>query len=448
MKFAKKAIALLGATAMAASLAACGGSSSASSDTSASSDEKVTLNVWAWESTYKAAVKLFEEKYPNITVKLENVGTNTDEYTALDNAISAGSGAPDVAQIEYYALPQYAIKGNLLNISDKGASKYESFYTPGTWSSIQYNGGIYGLPMDSGPMAFFYNKDVFDQAGISEAPTTWDEFYQDAKLIKEKTGNYITSDSGDGGFYDSMVWQAGGTPFKTTGTDTVSIDLSGDSGAKKWTDFWQKMIDEDLIDTKTKGWTDEWNRGLNDGSIAGLLTGAWMPANLLSGAPDAAGKFRVAQLPQWESGETANSENGGSSLAVLSSTKQADAAYKFVDFMSHDASSIKARVEGGAFPADTDTLKDSDFLSKTTLTNSDGEAVDYFGGQKYNEELAKAAENVVSGYQFLPFEVYARGIYGDTAGAAFTGKTTLSKGIDAWQAKLKEYAKQQGFTVK
>lgn len=57
------------------------------------------------------------------------------------------------------------------------------------------------------------------------------------------------------------------------------------------------MIDDDLIDTKTAGWSDDWNKSLNDGSIASLLTGAWMPYNLLSGAPDGEGKWRVAQMP-------------------------------------------------------------------------------------------------------------------------------------------------------
>ncbi|MGX9900709.1 hypothetical protein ACW0JT_14050 [Arthrobacter sp. SA17] len=38
-------------------------------------------------------------------VELVNAGTGNDQYTALQNAISAGSGVPDVAQIEYYALP-------------------------------------------------------------------------------------------------------------------------------------------------------------------------------------------------------------------------------------------------------------------------------------------------------------------------------------------------------
>lgn len=68
----------------------------------------------------------------------------------------------------------------------------------------------------------------------------------------------------------------------------------------------------------------------------------------------------------------------------------------------------------------------------TSLTDSDGKAHEYFGGQKFNEELAKAAANVSTGYKFLPFEVYARGKFGDYAGDAYTGKTTLSDAVASW----------------
>jgi multiple sugar transport system substrate-binding protein len=450
MKFAKKAIALVGALAMAGSLAACGGS--ASSDNAATKTEidpnkKISLTLWTWDSTLPRTIKGFEKKYPNITVKAVNAGTNKDEYTALDNALAAGSGAPDMVQIEYYALPQYALSGDVKNIADLGAKDYGDFYTPGTWSSVNINDGVYALPIDSGPMAFFYNKDVFDKAGVKKAPTTWDEFYQAAKKIKA-AGSYITSDSGDAGFYDSMVWQAKGHPFTTDG-ENVKVDLTGDAGAKKWTDFWQKMIDENLIDTKTAGWSDDWNRSLGDGSIASLLTGAWMPYNLLSGAPQASGKWRVALMPTWEAGGTENSENGGSSLAIPKTTsdEKTAAAYKFMEYALHEADGIKTRVDGGAFPADNDTLKRKSFLDQTAMEDKDGKSVEYFGGQKFNEVLAQSAKNVVTGYQFLPFEVYARGIYADTAGAAFTGKTKLSDGIKAWQDKIVEYGTQQGFKV-
>ncbi|MCI1635444.1 ABC transporter substrate-binding protein [Bifidobacterium sp.] len=448
MKFSKRAVAILGTVVMLAPLAACGGSGSNASD---SGSGKTEVLVWSWDSTLSRTVAGFEKENPNITVKITNAGTNKDEYTALNNAMSAGKGAPDIAQIEYYALPEYVIRENVQNLSDLGASDYKDFYTPGTWSSVNINGGVYGLPLDSGPMAFFYNKEVFDKAGVTQIPTTWDEFYEAAKKIRA-TGSYITSDSGDAGFFDSMTWQAGATPFSTSKDGKeVGINLTSDSGVKKWTDFWQKMIDEDLIDTKTAGWTDDWNKGLNDGSIASLLTGAWMPYNLLSGAPDGSGKWRIAQMPTWEQGGTENSENGGSSLAIIKSDDEAKvkAAYKFLEYATHNAAGIKERVDGGAFPADNDSLASESFLSMTSVKDADGKDNEYFGGQEFNKELAKAAANVVTGYKFLPFEVYARGVFADDVGGAFTDKSiTLEQGIAAWQKNLKSYAESQGYTVK
>lgn len=447
MKFGKKTIALIGAVAMLSSVAACGSTSAGDSGSTGSSDKKIELTVWSWDSTLPRTVKGFEAKNPNIKVKVTNAGTNKDEYNALSNAIEAGSGAPDIAQIEYYALPEYVIRGHLENLSDLGASDFKDFYTPGTWSSVSINDGVYALPMDSGPMAWFYNKDVFDKAGVDPTQVrTWDDFYEAAKKIRA-VDSYITSDSGDAGFFDSMTWLAGATPFETSKDgETVTINLTGDKNVKTFTDFWQKMIDEDLIDTKTVGWTDDWNKGLDDGSIASLLTGAWMPYNLLSGAPNGDGKWRIAQMPTADGSET-NSENGGSSLAVLASTKKADAAYQFIEYANH-GDGVATRVAGGAFPADKASMESDSFKNTTTVKNADGEDVDYFGGQKYNEVLAQAAENVSSDYQFLPYEVKARTIFGDYLGKSYTGDQKLTDGIAAWQKALQDYGKDQGFTVK
>ena len=412
---------------MLVSVAACGNSSSSSAPKQEGDVKEIT--VWAWEPTLTQVAKDFTKK-TGIKVDLKNVGTNTKEYTQLDNAIEAGSGAPDIAQIEYYALPEYVIRGHLENLSDLGASDFKDFYTPGTWSSVSINDGVYALPMDSGPMAWFYNKDVFDKAGVDPTQVrTWDDFYEAAKKIRA-VDSYITSDSGDAGFFDSMTWLAGATPFETSKDgETVTINLTGDKNVKTFTDFWQKMIDEDLIDTKTVGWTDDWNKGLDDGSIASLLTGAWMPYNLLSGAPNGDGKWRIAQMPTADGSET-NSENGGSSLAVLASTKKADAAYQFIEYANH-GDGVATRVAGGAFPADKASMESDSFKNTTTVKNADGEDVDYFGGQKYNEVLAQAAENVSSDYQFLPYEVKARTIFGDYLGKSYTGNQKLGDGVAA-----------------
>ena len=135
---------LLGATALAVALAAtaCGSSSSSggSGKTSSGSAQSATvtdadlqaaltaggnLTVWAWEPTLKKVVADFQTKYPNVHVNLVNAGTGNDEYKALQNAVQAGKGVPDVAHIEYYALPQFELTKSVANLDQFGAASLE-----------------------------------------------------------------------------------------------------------------------------------------------------------------------------------------------------------------------------------------------------------------------------------------------------------------------------------
>ena len=447
MRNTKKVIAATAAVATLVGLAACG--SSNDNGANKGDADKAELVFWGWDSgnSMKEILADFEKANPGITVKFNNTGTAEKTSTALSNAIAAGNGAPDVVMLEDPTVTQFAVTDGLVDLSEFGADKLADDFAAGPWNKLQYNNKPYALPIDSGPEMFFYNKAVFDKAGVDgESIKTWNDYYEAAKKIRA-VDSYITSDSGDAGFFDSMTWLAGAKPFQTSSDGSeVTVNLTEDKGVKTFTDFWQKMIDEDLIDTKTVGWTDDWNKGLDDGSIASLLTGAWMPYNLLSGAPNGDGKWRIAQMPTADGSET-NSENGGSSLAVLASTKKADAAYQFIEYANH-GDGVATRVAGGAFPADKASMESDSFKNTTTVKNADGEDVDYFGGQKYNEVLAQAAENVSSDYQFLPYEVKARTIFGDYLGKSYTGDQKLTDGIAAWQKALQDYGKDQGFTVK
>ncbi|HEY9522729.1 MAG TPA: extracellular solute-binding protein, partial [Thermopolyspora sp.] len=270
---------------------------SSADDVQAALDAGGTLTVWAWEPTLKQVVAEFEKKYPKVKIDLVNAGTGNDQYTALQNAIVAGSGIPDVAQIEYYALPQFALAKSVTDLTAFQADKLEGTFTPGPWQSVHAGSGIYGLPMDSGPMALFYNKEVFDKHHI-KVPGTWQEYLAAAeKLHAADPKAYITSDTGDAGFTTSMIWQAGGKPYQVDGTK-VAIDF-GDEGAQRFTSLWQQLVSKKLV-APISGWSDGWYKGLADGSIASLVIGAWMPANLESGVKAGAGKWRVAPMPQWE----------------------------------------------------------------------------------------------------------------------------------------------------
>jgi multiple sugar transport system substrate-binding protein len=435
------------ATAAMLALAACGGSSddkSTGSTGSASGTEAdVTaalakggeLTVWAWDGTIKDVVAGFQKKYPNVKVNLVNAGTGDKQYTALQNAVAAGSGVPDVAQIEYYAVLQFALAKSLANISGYGATNLKSDFTPGPWNAVTPNGGIYGLPLDSGPMALFYNKEVFDKYGL-KVPTTWTEYVEEARKLHQANPKvYMTGDTGDAGFTTSMIWQAGGKPYTVDGTN-VTINFA-DAGSQKFATTWQPMITEKLV-ASIPPWSDEWFKALGNGTIASLPTGAWMPGNLVSGAAAASGKWRVAPMPQWESGASTDAENGGSSIAVMDKSANKPLAYAFAKYAS-DEEGKDIRIKAGAFPSTTKDLSSPEFLNT---------AFPYFGGQKANEIFAKSATEVVPGWSYLPFQVYANSIFNDTVGKAYVSSTTLSDGLKAWQEQSAKYGTEQGFTVK
>lgn len=442
-----------------------------------SQDSRTHITVWSWEPSMKLLAKKFEKLNPDVRVTIKD----TSGYNNLNTAIQDGYGMPDVVQLEYYALPQYAVSGQLLDITDRVQSE-QTFYTPGTWSSVQLSGHTYGLPMDSGPMAWFYNDDVFNQAGVDVSKIhTWEDYKSAARKLKD-IGAYIAADSGDSSFYNAMIWLAGGRPFITSHDGkTVTLRLSNDKGTKEFTEFWQSMIDEDLIDTSSTTWTQGWKDGLGSGKIASVFAGAWMPSLLLENVPGTAGLWRVAPVPTMN-GEKRNAEMGGSALSILQSSRKPEAAMRFVNFVCHDADGISTRVEGGAFPADVSTLKNTAFLKRTTIRDLRGIDIPYFGGQEFNKVFASVASNVDTGYRYLPFEVYARSDFRATVGKAYDWsrksrdrlntqdmidagitqddgsklklpdspgqRITLKDGLDLWCKDLREYGYNQGFIVR
>ncbi|PPH35749.1 sugar ABC transporter substrate-binding protein [Rathayibacter sp. AY1E4] len=432
------AVAALAAGSLAACSSTSGGGTTTSAGSAADLDSALEaggkITYWSWTPSAEAQVAAFEKAYPKVDVELVNAGTNKDEYTKLENAIKAGSGAPDVVQIEYYAMPQFALSDSLLDLSQYGMGDLEDKYSASTWGSVNIDGKLVGLPQDSGPMALFYNKTVFDQYGIA-VPATWDEYVAAAeKLHTADPSKYITADTGDAGFATSMIWQAGGEPFTTDGTD-VKIDLA-DEGTAKWTGVWNQLVEKKLL-SDTPAWGDEWYKGLADGSIASLVTGAWMPGVLESSVPDASGDWAVAPIPTYD-GTAVSAENGGGGQSVTKQSENPALAAAFLRWLNSDEASVDVFLQSGGFPSTTADLDSSDFT---------GQESEYFGGQKINEVLTQASKDVRSGWSYLPYQVYANSVFGDTVGQAYANGTSLDQGLADWQSKLVQYGNAQGFTV-
>ncbi|WP_277049785.1 ABC transporter substrate-binding protein [Ruania albidiflava] len=440
-KSRRTTVAVAGIAASALLLAACssgtddggGGDDAEPIDAEAVAEEGGDLLIWGWGNAMEPMVEGFMDAYPNVNAELVNVGTGTDHYTAVENAIQAGSGIPDVIVMEYQAVAQFALNGTLADLSGYGADQYAETFTTGTWDAVQFDGGIYSLPMSSGPMALFYNQTVFDEHDI-EVPQTWEEFLEAGRALKEADPDaYIANDTGSANLLQGLLWQQGYQPYQVEG-ENVTISFDGPE-VQNYTDLWQQLIDEDLL-APISDWSDEWYQGLANGTIATLVSGAWMPANFESGVEGAAGDWRVAPMPQWEEGAHSSAENGGSGLGVVDASDNKDLAYAFVEWAT-TGDGIDTRLHA-TFPSTVADLQSEEFLSLES---------DYFGGQRINEVFAESAANVPEGWSFLPYQVYANSILNDNIGTAYTGDTPLAEGLQSWQDALVAYGQDQGFTV-
>ena len=433
----RRALLALPAAAALALSAACGSSGTpAASNTADALATPVTLTFWSWTPAAAPTVKLFEKQYPNIKIDLVNAGQSATEYTKLADAEKGGTGAPDVAQIEYFALPQFVLSKQVVNLDDYGAASLQPKYSASAWSQVSLNGGVYGYPQDTGPMVMFYRKDIFTRLGLT-VPTTWDQFQADAvKIHQADPSDYITSiDPGDAGGMDSLIWAAGGAPFKSSGT-SVTANLS-DPGAQKVATLWTNMLQQHLVDP-TPGWTTDWWNGMAGGEFATWITGAWAPGSIGSTIPQTDSDWAAAPMPQWTAGADVTSQNGGSSDAVMATSQHKAAAAAFAQWLNTNPAATASLTANGLFPATTALLSSQSFLDAP---------ISALDGQDANKVFVDASEHVAAGWQYLPYQVYANSVYGDTVGQAETAGTSIMTGLQSWQSQIDSYGTQQGFSV-
>jgi multiple sugar transport system substrate-binding protein len=139
---------------------------------------KASITYGFWDSAQEDAVKkqlaAFMEQYPDITVEPQIVPWN-DYWTKLQTGV-AGGEIFDVFWINSASLPVYASKGTLQTIDpliESGAIDPANFPDP-LVEMYGYEGVQYGIPRDFDTIALFYNKDLFDAAGVAYPDDTWD----------------------------------------------------------------------------------------------------------------------------------------------------------------------------------------------------------------------------------------------------------------------------------
>ena len=444
----------LGATgglSLSAALAAGCGSSGSSGGSSASATPlsqaeidkamttPTTLTFWTWVPNISDEVALFEKKYPAIKVDVVNAGQGAPQYTKLRTALQANSGAPDVCQIEYQYIPTFTLTDSLLDLRPYGASAIKSEFVDWVWGQVTgSNGEVWAIPQDTGPMGMLYREDIFQQHGIS-VPTTWDEFADAArKLHAADPDVYLTNlAANEAAAWHGLLWQANAKPYVTSGSSTIQLNVD-DTASQKVATYWGELAQQGVISTDAD-FTDSWYTGFNKGKYATWLTAAWGPVFLSGSAQATSGKWRAAPLPQWDAASPVSGNWGGSTTAVIKTTKNAVAAAQFAQFLNSDPDSASLFASKQfLFPSTKALLADASFIDQTPA---------FYGGQQVNKLFAQISDTVSTTFQWPPFLDEVVTDWTDTVGKALADKTDAVTSLGQWESELTTYAKNQGFTV-
>ncbi|GGQ86404.1 ABC transporter substrate-binding protein [Streptomyces flaveolus] len=330
-------------------LSACG--SGDDTDTSAGKGP-VTITFWGWAKGTQEVVDAFNSSQQEVRVNFQEIPSgNAGGYAKISNAVKAGN-APDVFNVEYPQLPDFVSRGAVQDIGEHVSDGLKSKYLPQAMQMTTLGGTTWALPLDVAPQTFYYRKDVFEKAGITAPPKTWDEFRADAEKIKKAVPDtrIATFFPDDPSTFEAMAWQAGAQWFKAE-TESWKVGFQ-DAATNKTAAYWQKMIDDDLVQV-APSFSQQWTASLQKNQTVGYLGASWGAGVLGSTLPDQSGKWAAAPMPTFD-GAPASGMLGGTTFAVSKDSEKAEAAVKFAEWATTTEDGIKARISTGtssAYPA-------------------------------------------------------------------------------------------------
>jgi multiple sugar transport system substrate-binding protein len=318
-------------------------------------DATISYSIWGDPAEIKnqqAVVDAFHAANPKITVKV--TVSDWDTYWSKLQTGIAGGDAPDVFAMDGPLFPDYQGRDVLLDLKPYiDRSGYDltqladqavaDFTTPS---------GQFGLPRDLNVIGLFYNKKMFDAAGVPYPDDTWDW----AKLVEVGKKLTLSKDGGkvsQWGFYtetsdmenywSSLVWQNGG--------DIISADhktsLVGSDQAVGGMQFLQDLIyKEKIMDIPNADKGDEFEQG----QAAMEANGSWLVATHLAAGID----FGIAPLPKGPAGRFTSINPTGA--VVFKGTKNPDAAWEFVKYLASPAAQTKLMELKASLPANKAVL--------------------------------------------------------------------------------------------
>lgn len=318
-------------------------------------------------------VARFEKEHPNIKIDAQYIPTGDALVQKLITSIQSGN-APDVSWIHADFLDKltgsdaiypmhHFIKG------ENGLTDQEvNDFFPQLLGAFSYKNTLYALPMDATVLALVYNKNHFRAVGLNPnaPPKTWNELRAySKKLTIDKDGDgkldqygfYVPAYPGSGPLsiwmvlqFSPYLWQAGGQIIDSTQTKVL---FNSDAGVKALT-LWKEIYD----DMNFSNYSFTHDMGLASGSLSMIMDGPWdLPTFRKAKNID----WAVAALPEGPKGKA--TYIAGESLAIFKQSKNPEAAWTFVKWVTQPKIQAMFSMSSGYLPVRKSVLDLEEYKS-------------------------------------------------------------------------------------
>lgn len=372
--------------------------------------EKVTISYGVWDTNQAKLIQKIADSFEEETGIHVDIQVNgwSDYWTALEAAATGGS-LPDTFWMHSNNIYYYAANDQLLDLTDyiNNSSDIDlKNYPEGLNQIYNLNGKQYAIPKDYDTIGLWYNKTMFDAAGVAypDATWTWDDLKEAAKKLTKPDGSqygFLAALHSQEGYYN-FVYQNGGT-IVTADKKSGYDDPKTIEAMEYYFNFVREGLSPAITDDAARA------EAFQNGLCAMALFGSW---NLSGFAANDYIKNNcdVAVLPTSNNGGKASIFNGlGNCIAA--NTKHPDESWKWIDYLSNEAGQKKQAELGIAISAFNGTADAWTAAYPMFNVKSYLDMVSYAQIRPYTNQTSAWEDKA---YELLT-DVYTNG--GDVAGA-------------------------------
>ena len=335
---------------------------------------------------HKNAIKAFTDANPGIEVEV--TATTESYYTKLQTEAAAGAMA-DMVQIGEAYTPHWAktkVVADLEPYIEAEANFARDDFFPNVLDPFQWEGRQHALPKDYVTWCLFYNKDLFDAAGVPypDDSWTWDpetggKYLEVARALTVTEGTRTTQYgmvlSTHWGYYFPRIWDNGGRYLNAERTQCLLASPEAIQAVQWMSD----LVNKYSVAPTSEG--EEAGFGFGSGKVAMMAQGSYMIPGLL----DAEFDWGVSHHPSGPKGRHSIMFSGAYALA--STSKHPEEAWKMIVFMTREGSEILAQA-GWSVPARQSIAAKPGFLNERTIPHNAQlflDAAAYMGMQELTE---------------------------------------------------------------